>query len=79
MSRRDKESLKRKIEAHGGIYDGVLDMERTTILVTPKTGGDKYEYARKWQIPCLSPDWIFDSIDKGHCLPTNPYRIDAGK
>ncbi len=79
MSRKDKETLRRKIESHGGIYDGVLDMEKTAILITPTTAGDKYGYARKWQIPCLSPDWIFDSIDRGHCLPTLDYRIDRAK
>ncbi len=79
MPRKDKDALRKKIEAHGGVYSAVLDMEQTAILVTPTTNGDKYDYARKWQIPCLGPDWIFDSIDRGHCLPTQPYRVDAAK
>lgn len=50
MNRRDKDLLKKKIESHGGRYSGVLDMEETAILVTPSTEGDKYEYAKKWEV-----------------------------
>ena len=79
MSRKDKELLKKSIESHGGVYSGILDMDKTAILIIPTSGGDKYEYARKWKIPCLSPEWIFDSIEKGYCLKTDPYRIDHAK
>ena len=51
-------------------------MESTAILIIPTPEGDKYEYARKWKIPCVSPDWVFDSIEKGFCQSTTPFRID---
>ena len=79
MARKDKDAIRKKIEAHGGIYSPVLDMEKTAILITPTTSGDKYEYARKWQIPCVGPDWVLDSIDRGHCLPTASYRVEAAR
>lgn len=79
MNRKDKEALKRKIEMHGGVYSGILDMEKTTTLIIPVAEGDKYDYARKWKIPCLRADWVLDSIDKGVCLATSPYRVEATK
>ena len=51
-------------------------MEKTAILVIPTPEGQKYNYARKWKIPCVSPDWVFDSIEKGFCQSTTPFRID---
>ena len=77
MNRKDKELIKRSIESHGGTYTGQLDMESTQILIISKAEGDKYKYARKWKIPCISSDWVFDSIEKGYCLHTEGYRIDG--
>ena len=78
MNKKDKELIKKSIESHGGTYTGVLDMENTEILIISKPEGDKYKYARKWRIPCLTTDFVFDSIEKGYCLPADDYRVDAG-
>jgi topoisomerase (DNA) II binding protein 1 len=64
----------RSIENHGGVYSGILDMEKTAVLIIPSPEGDKYEYAKKWKIPCLGPEWVFDSIDKGNSIATSKYR-----
>ena len=79
MGRKDKELLKKSIENHGGTYTGQLDMEQTQILIISKPEGDKYKYAKKWKIPCISSDWVFDSIEKGYCLHTEGYRVDHGR
>ena len=79
MGRKEKELLKKSIENHGGTYTGQLDMEQTQILIITKPEGDKYKYAKKWKIPCISSDWVFDSIDKGYCLHTEGYRVDLGR
>ena len=34
------------------------------------------KYAKKWKIPCLSQEWVFDSIEKGYCLNSEGYRIE---
>jgi len=39
--------------------------------------GDKYKYARKWKIPCVTSSWVFDSIEKGYCLETEAYKIES--
>ena len=61
--------LKRSIESHGGIYSGELDMEKTAILIIPTPEGQKYNYARKWKIPCVSPDWVRISSRHIMCAP----------
>ena len=76
MGRKDKELIKKAIESHGGTYTGQLDMELTQVLIISKAEGDKYKYAKKWKIPCVSSDWVFDSIEKGYCLHTEGYRIE---
>ena len=79
MGKKDKEILKKSIESHGGTYTGQLDMEHTEILIISKPEGDKYKYAKKWKIPCISSDWVFDSIEKGYCLKTEGYRVDSAR
>jgi len=79
MNRADKELLRKNLETHGGSYSGVLEMEKTSVLVCTSPAGDKYNYAKKWKIPCVSSSWVFDSIERGYCLATDSYRVDRGK
>jgi topoisomerase (DNA) II binding protein 1 len=53
------------------------NLSYSSILILTKPEGDKFKYARKWKIPCVSSEWIFDSIEKGYCLPTEKYRIES--
>ena len=34
LNKNDKNLLKKTVETHGGCYSGVLDMEKTTVLVS---------------------------------------------
>lgn len=76
LNKADKDLLKRTVENYGGVYSGVLEMETTTVLVCTSPEGDKYSHAKKWNIPCVSSQWVFHSIEKGYCLQTNKYRVD---
>ena len=76
LNKNDKNLLKKKVETHGGTYSGILDMEKTTVLVCTGPAGEKYSHAKKWKIPCVSSSWVFDSIETGYCLPTEGYRVD---
>ena len=73
--KKDRELLKKSVESHGGSYTPTLDMNTTTIVILNKADGDKYRYAKRWKIPCITSDWVYDSIEKGHCLPTEGYLI----
>eukprot|EP00092_Neocalanus_flemingeri_P040838 GFUD01044457.1.p1 GENE.GFUD01044457.1~~GFUD01044457.1.p1 ORF type:complete len:510 (+),score=168.37 GFUD01044457.1:65-1594(+) len=76
LNRADKELLRRSVETHGGVYSGVLEMDKTSVLVCTSPDGDKYSHAKKWKIPCVSSEWVFDCIEEGYCLQTAKYRID---
>jgi len=79
LNRADKDLLRRTVEMNGGVYSGVLEMETTTVLVCTSPDGDKYNHAKKWNIPCVTSQWVFDCIEKGFCLQTNSYRVSKGK
>ena len=73
--KKDRELLKKSVESHGGSYTPTLDMNTTTIVILNKADGDKYRYAKRWKIPCITSDWVYDSIEKGYCLSTEGYLI----
>jgi len=79
LNKSDKELLRKKVETHGGVYSGALEMDKTTVLVCTSPAGDKYNHAKKWKIPCVTNQWVFDCIEQGYCLPTDKYRVDRGK
>ena len=56
-----------------------MEMDKTTVLVCTSPAGDKYSHAKKWNIPCVTSQWVFDCIEKGYCLQTDSYRVDRGK
>ncbi len=41
--------------------------------------GQKYEFARKWNVYCVSMHWLFDSIEKGFCQDESRYAVECGK
>ena len=38
--------------------------------------GDKYNFARKWEMFCVSPQWFDDSVASGYCMPEGDYSVD---
>ena len=79
LNRTDKELLRKTLETHGGTYSGILEMEKTSVLVCTSPAGDKYNHAKKWKIPCVNSSWVFDSIEQGYCLPPDMYRVDRNR
>ncbi len=63
---KERDALRRIIEANGGTYCGQLEMGRTNILIVTSAEGEKYSYARKWKIRCIKPDWVHQSLNKGN-------------
>ncbi|KAI1827446.1 hypothetical protein F4861DRAFT_364837 [Xylaria intraflava] len=75
--------IERKVTANGGVYVADLS-KRVTHLIVSKPEGKKYSAARKWDIHCVSIEWLDDSIERGMILneacydPTLPLE-DIGK
>ncbi|XP_070547179.1 DNA topoisomerase 2-binding protein 1-like isoform X2 [Ptychodera flava] len=72
-------------QEHGGTYSGELRQNKCTHLVVDEPKGQKYEFAKKWKIHCVTSKWFYDSLEKGVCLDENLYavednvRIEQGK
>lgn len=52
------------------------DMLASTHLVLQEPQGSKYEAAKKWSLPAVSPAWIFESARTGKKADESNYFID---
>ncbi|TGJ78359.1 hypothetical protein E0Z10_g10405 [Xylaria hypoxylon] len=60
------------VKANGGEY--VADLSRrVTHLVVSKPEGKKYSAARRWDIRCVSIEWLHDSVERGMILDEECY------
>ncbi|KAI0512797.1 hypothetical protein F5B22DRAFT_657640 [Xylaria bambusicola] len=56
-----------KVTQNGGEY--VADLSRrVTHLIVSKPEGKKYSAARRWEIRCVSIEWLHDSVERGMIL-----------
>ncbi|GME84184.1 unnamed protein product [Ambrosiozyma monospora] len=62
------------IQSHGGNVSESL-ASNTTILITTTREGRRFEKAKEWGIPVVSPDWCFDCISRGAVLNTRYYEL----
>ncbi|KAI1313740.1 hypothetical protein F5Y03DRAFT_337663 [Xylaria venustula] len=61
-----------KVRANGGEY--VADLSRrVTHLIVSKPEGKKYSAARRWDIRCISIEWLHDSVERGMILNEECY------
>ncbi|KAI8626073.1 hypothetical protein F5Y19DRAFT_231520 [Xylariaceae sp. FL1651] len=61
-----------KVKANGGEYVADLS-KRVTHLIVFKPEGKKYNAARRWEIRCVSIEWLHDSIERGMILNEECY------
>lgn len=73
---KEREALKKIIEANGGSYSGQLEMGKTNILIATSAEGEKYTYARRWRIRCLKPEWIHASLSKGYAVDPDKFIVE---
>ena len=76
MNSSERDALKKVIETNGGQYSGQLEMGRTNVLVTPVADGEKYLYAKRWKIRCLKPEWVYQSLSKGHAVDPDAFVVE---
>jgi DNA replication regulator DPB11 len=63
------EKIHKLITSQGGTVITHLTNE-TDIMVSMMAEGKRFEAANQWELPVVSPDWCFDSHERG--LPLNP-------
>ena len=68
-----RKEIKRLVALHGGTYSGELNMNTCTHLLVDTPKGEKYEYARRWNLHCVSSQWFYDSVESGFCLDESDF------
>ncbi|MCJ8745696.1 hypothetical protein PDJAM_G00133130 [Pangasius djambal] len=76
LSTVERKEVQRLCELHGGTYTGQLKMNECTHLIVSEPSGQKYEFAKKWNVYCVSIHWLFDSIEKGFCQDESRYAVE---
>ncbi|KAI1121960.1 hypothetical protein F5Y10DRAFT_255112 [Nemania abortiva] len=61
-----------KVKTNGGEYVADLS-KRVTHLIVCRPEGKKYNAARKWEILCVSIEWLHDSVERGMILNEECY------
>ncbi|KAG8222519.1 hypothetical protein J437_LFUL004555, partial [Ladona fulva] len=73
ISKAEKQKVMKVITENGGRYSPQLECKETNVLVIGDPSGTKYIFAKKWDIPCVTPQWVFDSASHGYSLPFDGY------
>ncbi|QPG75129.1 hypothetical protein FOA43_002472 [Brettanomyces nanus] len=68
------EKLRDLVETRGGIILETLS-NSSDVLITTVLEGKRYSKAKEWKIPVVSPDWCFDSVDRGAVLGFEYYEL----
>lgn len=73
----ERDELKQLIELHGGHFSPRMNIHRTHILLcrSSNCNSDKFLSAIKNNIPCVSKQWLLDSIEAGVALVEDDYLI----
>ncbi|KOC70830.1 DNA topoisomerase 2-binding protein 1-A [Habropoda laboriosa] len=81
LSRRQKEEIKHLINDNGGIFMGHLDGAKVKVVLALENCpiSEKLKYAKQANIPCLTPNWVYESIKVGYALPFKDYIIKSLK
>ena len=75
FERRARNEIWAQVAQAGGCYSPTLDAEETDVLVVKWATGSKYDAAADWEIPCVSTDWLYDSIAKVKKLTFSDYLV----
>lgn len=76
-----KQKLKKLITDNGGQFAGAFESEVTDVLLLEKdqTNSAKYHAAVRYKKDCLSPEWIYESVEKGYAVAMSKHRVTAKK
>lgn len=75
---KELDRLRNLVAQNGGNFDPSFS-QKIDVLVVKHPKGEKYKYAQQWNIPCVEPKWIYDSVQNGHNLPTKSYEVKGGR
>ncbi|XP_051818622.1 DNA topoisomerase 2-binding protein 1-like isoform X1 [Antechinus flavipes] len=73
----ERRAIQQLTSEHGGQYTGHLQMNECTHLIVQEPKGQKYEYAKRWNVHCVTVEWFYHSIEKGFCQDEAKYKIES--
>ncbi|XP_057375233.1 DNA topoisomerase 2-binding protein 1-A-like [Daphnia carinata] len=76
VSIKERDSIKKIVQANGGEYSAKLERGKTNILIITLAEGEKYSHARRWKIRCLKPEWIQASLEKGYAVDPKCFTLN---
>ncbi|XP_053987839.1 DNA topoisomerase 2-binding protein 1-A isoform X1 [Hylaeus volcanicus] len=81
LPKRQKEEIKQLINNHGGTFMGPLDGAKVKVVLAPENSpvSEKLKYAKRANIACLTPDWVYESIKVNYALPFKNFLIKSLK
>jgi len=56
---------------------GGVELKANTHLILTKPEGSKYDASLKWGIPCVSKEWLVESLTAGKKLEESDFSLDA--
>ncbi|KAH3666902.1 hypothetical protein OGAPHI_003352 [Ogataea philodendri] len=66
--------VKLMVESNGGtVMESISTV--SDVLVTATPDGLRYTKAREWGVPVVSPDWVYDCVDRGALLSVTEYYL----
>ncbi|KAL4228966.1 DNA topoisomerase 2-binding protein 1 [Mactra antiquata] len=71
----EKNEAKNLIEKEGGKYSGEMKVKECTHLIVNEPKGQKYNFAKKWEIHIVRSEWLYESIEKGFCQDEANYPV----
>ncbi|KAK3591402.1 hypothetical protein CHS0354_005324 [Potamilus streckersoni] len=77
LSTDERKEAKKLIEKEGGTYSGEMKMNHTSHLIINEAKGQKYEFAKKWNMCIVRTEWLYDSVEKGYCQKVENYPVDS--
>lgn len=69
-----EDKITNMVERNGGIVATSLATD-TDLMISMFSEGKRYETALKWEIPVVSPDWCYDSVERGLFLNPKWYIL----
>ena len=67
--------LKGMVELCGGTYMEDMESRSVSFLISKSLSSEKAKHAKKWGVPVLSHQWLFDSILAGRLVSVNNYIL----
>ena len=65
------------IEQYGGIYMEDMESRSVSFLLSKGLQSDKARHAKRWGVPVLSHQWLFDCIVEKEFISINQYILNS--